>query len=120
MKLLENTASAIITCAPIAGECGRNSYAGAGACMNEVAVANINTNMRSTRFICGKENQIAGAKLAHGNLTAGIELAVSHTRQIYTGSGKCILGKAGAVKTIRSSSAKYIWEAGRASRCYCP
>ena len=60
MKLLENTASAVITCAPIAGECGRNSYAGAGACMNEVAVANINTNMRSTRFICGKENQIAG------------------------------------------------------------
>ena len=71
MKLLENTASAVITCAPIAGKCGRNSYAGAGACMNEVAVTNINTNMRSTRFICGKENQIAGTKLAHGNLTAG-------------------------------------------------
>ena len=109
MNFLKNAASAVITCAPIASECGRNRYAGAGACMNEVAVANINTNMRSTRFICGKENQIAGTKLAHGNLTAGVKLAVSHTRQIYTCSCECILSKAGAVETIRSSSAKYIW-----------
>ena len=62
---LDYAAGAVITGTPVAGKCRSNRYAGAGTCMDKLAVAEINAAVRRAGFISAEENQIARAQLRH-------------------------------------------------------
>ena len=109
---LGNASCAIIAAGVVALTEAGDLYAAVG-CMDELATADVNTNMGNTGCgVCiGEEHQITGLQAVVGDIgTVGV-LGVGGTVDGVAALTEYILGKAGAVKAGRRSTAPDIGNA---------
>src|SRR5512145_3164337 len=76
----------------------------AGTGMNELVIANVNTDMRGSRFIGFKKNQVARFERVTRNRNAHLKLTVRHARQPITQLIKHVIDKTRTIKPARRSS----------------
>ena len=103
---LQNSARADIVRAVVSTAQRTNRYALTGTGVNEVAVTDVNADMRRAVSVGAEEDQIAGNKLSRGNWRTDFVLNIGSARQGNARFGEDVLHVTRTIKAVRSRAAE--------------